>query len=87
MPEIITQQPKKIKNYKESKAADCTLQLDTINRHILLKQRSQCNGIKILNSKKYDTSLLNLTRSSIKNKLFEISEEIREFKFQHHLPI
>ena len=36
--------------------------------------------IKVLNSKKYEEQL-SLTRSSIKNKLFEITEEFKEFKF------
>ena len=40
----------------------------------------------MLNSKKYYEQL-NLTRSSIKNKLFEINKECKEFKFQQSLQI
>ena len=42
--------------------------------------------IKVLNSKKYEEQL-SLTRSSIKNKLFQITEEFKEFKFQQNLRI
>ena len=45
------------------------LQLDIIKRYIFLKKCSQRCEIKILNSKMYDKQL-NLTRSSIKNKIF-----------------
>ena len=56
-----------------------------IERHILPKNVH--NVIKLfLNYKRHDEQL-KLTRSSIKNKLFEISEEFREFKFQQNLRI
>ena len=42
---------------------------------------SQRYKIKTLNSKKYDEQL-NVARSSIKNKLPEITKESTEFKFQ-----
>ena len=42
---------------------------------------SQRYKIKTLNSKKYDEQL-NVARSSIKNKLPEITKEPKEFKFQ-----
>ena len=61
-PKTVTQQPSKIKIYTESIAADCTLQLDIIRRHILPKN---VRNVEILNSKKYDEQL-NLTRYSIK---------------------
>ena len=72
--------------YTKSKAADHTLQLDLIKRNILPKKCSQCDETKILTSKKYDEQL-NLTRSSIQNKLFEITEEFKEFIFQQNLQI
>ena len=55
-----------------------------MKRNILPKKCSQLHEIKIVNSKNYDEEL-NLTRSSIKNKLFEITKEIKEFKFQENL--
>ena len=48
--------------------------IDIIKNHTLAKKCSQHYEIKILNSKKYDEQV-NLTRSSIKNKLFKIKKE------------
>ena len=31
--------------------------------------------------------MLNLTRSSIENRFFEINQEFKEFKFQHYLRV
>ena len=42
--------------------------------------------IKIVNSITYDDQL-DLTRSSLKNKLFETTKESEEFKFQQHLQV
>ena len=78
-PKIITQQPNKIKLYTESK-------LDLIKRHFLSKKCSQRYEIETVNFKNYDEQL-NLTRSSIKNKLFEISKKLKELKFQQNLQI
>ena len=50
------------------------VQLDLIERHILPKKCSQRYEMKIVMS--------NLTRSSIKNRIFEINKEFKEFKFQ-----
>lgn len=77
-PKIIIQQPKK------SKAADRTLQLDLIERHVLHKIFSQRHKIKTKNSKKYNDQI-NLARSSIKNNLFEITKEFNKFKFRQNL--
>ena len=63
-----TNQPNNLKIYTESKAANQTLQLDIIKRHILPKKCSQDYEIKILNSEKHDEQL-NLTRSSIKKRI------------------
>ena len=40
--------------------------------------------MKILNCEKYDDQI-NFTKSSIKNKLFEITKEFKEFNYQHNL--
>ena len=42
--------------------------------------------MKILDSKKYDEQL-NLTKFSIKNQLFEITKEFKEFNFQQSVRI
>ena len=70
-PKIINQQPNKIKVCLESKTADRTLQLDLVERYVPPRKCSQSHKIKIVNSTKYDEQL-KLTRSSIKNELFEI---------------
>ena len=58
---------------------DYTLQLDIIKTHILPK--NVCNmKLKSKKSKKYDEKF-NLTRSSIKNKLFQITKEFKQLKF------
>ena len=73
-PKTITQQPNKTNLYTGSKTVDGTLQLDVIKRNNLPKNCSQCYETKILDSNKYDEQL-NLTRSSIKIELFEITKE------------
>ena len=70
--------------YTKPKVTDHILQLDLIKRNIFLKKCSQCDETKILTSKNYDEQL-NLTRSSIQNKLFEITEEFKAFIFQQNL--
>ena len=50
-----------------------------IKKYIIPKNCSQCYEIKISNSGKYDEQI-NLTISSIKNKLFEITKEFKEFR-------
>ena len=60
------------------------LQLDLIKKHYWPKNCSQQYEIKIVNSKKYDEQL-NLTRFCIKSKLFEITNEFKEFKFHQNL--
>ena len=50
----------------------------------ILPKKCSHYEIKILNSKKYNEQL-NLTRSSIKKKLFEITKENKESKFQQDL--
>ena len=82
---IITGKRKyKIKDYRQTKS-DCKQQLELIRRHNNLpKNCSQLYGIKILYSKQYDEQL-NLTRSHIKNKLFEITKELNELKFQQNI--
>ena len=72
-----------MKVYIEPKATDSMLQLDIIKKHILPKKFSQRYEIKFLHSNKYDEQL-NLTRSSIKNKLFETNKEFKEIKFQRN---
>ena len=44
---MITQQPKKIKAYTESKTADRTPQLDPINRHFLPKNVHNAMKLKL----------------------------------------
>ena len=78
-PIIITQQPNKIKVYTESKAADGMLQL----RHILTKNAHNIIQLKLEILK----SMMGSLRTSIKNKLFEITKEFKEFKFQQSLRI
>ena len=53
--------------------------MDNIKKYIIPKNCSQCYEIKISNSGKYDEQI-NLTISSIKNKLFEITKEFKEFR-------
>ena len=77
---IITQQPRKIKFYTDSKAADCTLQLDILR--YLRKKYSKLYEIKILSSKMYDEQL-NLARSSIRNKLLGTTKELKNLKFNN----
>ena len=67
--------------------SDCKQQLELIRRHNnLLKNCSQLYGIKTLHSKPHDEQL-NLTRSCIKNKLFEITKELKELKFQQNIQV
>ena len=68
---IITQKPNKIRIYTESKASDHALQLDIVKTYFLPKNSSQSYEIKISSSEKYDEQL-NLARSSIKNKFFDL---------------
>ena len=79
---VTVEQPKTAT--KLSKAADRTLQLDITKKHTLSNKCSQRCEIKILNPKSYDEQL-NLTRSSIKNKSFEITKESKEFNFRQNL--
>ena len=57
-----------------------------LKKHNRPKKYSQRYENKIVTSKKYDEHG-NVTRSSIKNKLFEISKEFKEFKFQQNSQI
>ena len=59
---------------------DYTLPLDIIKTHILPKNVCNIMKLKSKKSKKYDEKF-NLTRSSIKNKLFQITKESKESKF------
>ena len=63
-----------------------TLHWCNIKKHIFPRKCLLCCEIKILNSKKYHEKL-NITRSSIKNKLIEITKEFELFKFQQNLRI
>ena len=62
------------------------LQLDLIKIYILPRICSQHCKIEIVNFKKYDEQL-NLTWSSIKDKLFKITKECKEFKFEQNLQV
>ena len=64
----MTQQPKTPKSYTESKAIDCTLQLDIIKKLFFLKNVHNVMKFKILNFKNYDEQF-NIPSFSIK-KIF-----------------
>ena len=74
-------QTKQIKVYTETKTSDGTLEFYLIKR--LSKNRQNVTNVrlKIVNFKKYNDEL-NLPRSSNRSKLFEITEEFKEFKLQ-----
>ena len=56
-----------------------------MRRHNNLPQNcSQLYEIKILNFKEFDEQL-ELTWPRIKNKLFETTKKVKEFKFEHNL--
>ena len=90
--QTITQQSKTIKKYiikeyRESKAIDYHLKLEILRRHNNLPQNcSQFYEIKILGFKEVDGQL-ELKRSCIKNKLFEITKEFKDFKIQQNLKV
>ena len=82
---VITHQPNKIKTYTEWEPADRKLQLDLIKIYILPpKNVHSVIKLKLVSPKKHDEHL-SITRSSLKNKLFGITEEFKEFKFQQNL--